>query len=268
MRTQLDDIMDKLRASEEVDAAFLTGSSVSGKSTELSDTDLVIILKRNTKDIRSVYTFIDGKFADIFFFDVGDIDRISSVPQLEGNSMDAILASWLIDSEIKFDKSGKTTAFKEKLAASPSVTVAAENKFSSWQMANYNLIRNRRYFKANKADYSDALELCLSYSVIQLITTYFALRNVPWRGEKNAIKYLKMNDPAYWELAEKYFAAGNLKERMTAYEAMTPKTFTSDYRTWTEREVVAVAKKESDSLKRQKELADYWRELTSGGKGR
>ena len=61
-------IIEKLKTKDEVDAVFVTGSYGIAQEKSYSDIDLVIILRKNTNKLKSVYTWIDGVFADIFFF--------------------------------------------------------------------------------------------------------------------------------------------------------------------------------------------------------
>jgi hypothetical protein len=261
MPNELDNVIEGLQRNDDVDAVFITGSGSSGLLTTHSDIDLTIVFKENHKSIRSLYTFIDNKFADVFFFDSSDIDRIGSILPENGNSMDGMFVNWLQNSDIKFDRSGKTTALKGKMAGIPELVVSEEYKFSDWQKANYNLVRNRRYFDAHDQVHDEALELFMLYSVIQLITAYFSLRNIPWRGEKRAMQYLKERDVKYSEAIGDYFQSKDLKERMAAYEALVSMTFTDKYPLWGKDQIVAISKTEEDSLKRQEELTEYWRGL-------
>lgn len=102
-------MVGRLETKAEVDAVFLTGSFGASHASTASDIDIVIILKENRVQIKSVYQIIDGAFADIFFFDLADVRRILASEKIEGDSIDGILVSWLMAAKVLFDKSGLTT---------------------------------------------------------------------------------------------------------------------------------------------------------------
>lgn len=72
----LDKIIEKLKSNGDVDAVFLTGSIGTKTNKPYSDIDLIVILKNNSKEIESIFTWIDGIFADIYFFDLENIKEI------------------------------------------------------------------------------------------------------------------------------------------------------------------------------------------------
>ncbi|NCS98841.1 hypothetical protein GW764_01505 [Candidatus Parcubacteria bacterium] len=111
----ISDTVEKLQSKTEVVSVFITGSQ--GEDNKpYSDIDIVVILNKNKNQIKSLYTWIDSKFADIFFFDLDDLQRIKNSEQVSANSMDAIFLTWLKKATIKFDKSGEIIKFKENIS--------------------------------------------------------------------------------------------------------------------------------------------------------
>ncbi len=264
MNTSPATVIEKLRRNRNVDAAFVTGSAGIGKATKHSDIDLVVIIKRNPACIYAVYTRIKGVFADIFFFTHADLREITDKKDTSANEINAIFITWLEKADIQFDKSGKLTALKKRVLT-PGYkkaygNVGLEGQFSSWQKANYNFIQNMRYFNSANPVYHEALELRLLYSTIELVTAYFALRNIPWRGEKQAMSYFKEFDPTYHALLHRYFSASTLQQKMTQYRQLARRTFTKKYPPWNKDQIVAISEKHG-SAKRQKEMLKYWRML-------
>ena len=74
MTEKLSQIIKKLGKHQDVDGVFVTGSQ-GDDYKPYSDIDLVIILNDNHHKISSLYTWIDEKFADIFFFDQPDLEE-------------------------------------------------------------------------------------------------------------------------------------------------------------------------------------------------
>lgn len=255
---ELQNIIENLKKKEQVDAVFLTGSrGVTKKS--YSDIDLIIILKENTVRIESVYTWINDTFADIFFFDHNDLKEIENAPWLPTNKMIGNLFSWLKDGDIEFDKSGELTKLQSK---TKELKIDRADKENYWWNINYNFETNTRYFKSKDPLYHEALELRLLYSVSQLISGYFAFRDIPWRGEKNAIKYLKEKDMTFYEYFVRYSKSSVLKDKFEYYEQMVKYVFVSEYSLWS-REKTYAKLKDLNAGKDEPELVKYWKNLIS-----
>jgi len=134
----LEKIIDALKLNDDVDAVFITGSFGAKNAKPYSDIDLVVLLNENKMNLYSLYRWVDGIFADIFFFDMADMERISSLGKNDGNAMDGIFMSWLKKADIRFDKSGVLADLKNKTAADGATLVSKKDKQSFWQKINYN----------------------------------------------------------------------------------------------------------------------------------
>lgn len=234
----------RLKSNTYVDVVFLTGSYGLKASDASSDIDLVVILKENKDNIRSVFKWIEGVFADIYFFDIKDLVRldeiVEDVQSVDWNSMDGILLTWIQKADIQFDNSGKLSALRNKVLKIEKTGTTEKEKRNYWQKVNYNYVANKRYFESKKQVYLEALELRLLYSVSDLICAFLVLRDIPWRGEKNAVLYLKENTPAFYETFSKYIKSVSLDEKFGLYSDMVKMTFTDKYKQWTEDEVVLI----------------------------
>ncbi len=263
----LETIIQKLEQKPEVDAVFLTGSIGNNTSTADSDIDLIIILKDNTQGIESIFTWIDGVFADIYFFDLENIKSIIESNTLSSESghmsdkMNHLLYVWLKKGEIRFDKSGELT--KLKSMEKELVPVSEQKKWNSWVNTNYNFEANTRYFNAKDSKYHEALEMRLLYSVIQVICTYFDFIGEQWRGEKLAITYLKEHDLDFYEMFIRYTKATNLGERFTEYSVMVHRVFELNpkYPLWKKDEIIP--KSQRGGFEIDNNLLNIWNGLIS-----
>jgi predicted nucleotidyltransferase len=238
---KLDEIIERLKSNNDVDAVFLTGSNATNQSKSYSDIDLIIILKENKYDIYSSYRWVDGIFADIFFFDLSDLNRIEAQSGKYENETDPVFVTWLKKSDIKFDKSGTLTLLKQKMTNTKDV-VLEKIKKNLWQKINYNYVANKRYFESNDPLYHETLELRLLYSVIEVICGYIEFRDEAWRGEKEAIKYLKGNYQDFYDIFKSYSASNNLVDKFRFYEQMVDSVFTNGYKKWTEKDEIILKK--------------------------
>ena len=255
----LTNTLEKLKSNPNVDAVFLTGSSETGRKPH-SDIDMVVILKKHDKDLSAIYTWLDDTFADIFFFDHADLDRMENAELLPGNGMDAIFLNWLRRSVIQFDDSGRVTGMKDMLAyISVKVGLPQLEKDTACFKINYNLVANTRYFESNDLVYHDALEIRLLYSVSEIITGYCTLRNIYWRGEKLAIMYFQKADIPFYTAFKEYTSATNIQQRFAAYKKLAELVFTDEYKMWNKGDVISQAK---GGEVNKAELNEYWKGLT------
>lgn len=239
----LDKIIEKLKSNRDADSVFMTGSNHNNEAKIYSDIDLVVILKENKDELYCMYEWIDGIFAEIFFFDLADLKRIASNDKIDSESFDAILLDWIKKSNIYFDKSGVLTELKSKTSDINTSHQSDKSKKGFWQRINHNYIVDKRYFDSGEPLYHEALEIKLFYSMEQVICAYFAFRDIPWRGEKNAVLYLKDNAPDFYKLFQNYTSATSLNVRFQAYLQMFEAVFTDKYKKWN-REVQIILKKD------------------------
>lgn len=260
----LEKIIKKLEEKPDVDAVFLTGSKGTKTDTSNNDIDLIVILNKNTQEIRSIFTWIDGVFADIYFFDLDNVKKIidtSFLPINDGgvkHAMDEYLYAWAKKGDIKFDKSGEITKLKN---IDKEVLLPEEKLFFSWNDTNYNYETNKRYYLANNSTYHEALEVRLMYSIPQILCTYMDFIGRPWRGEKDMLMYVKENDTEFYNLFIEYTKAVDLKGRFSVYEKMIKRLFVLNerYPIWNRTEIIA--KYQNTQSKNSEDLIQYWNEL-------
>ena len=216
---ELNELVSNLKEKQQVDAVFVTGSMAVSENSTSSDIDLVVILEPSVVNIRSVYQLTDGVFTDIFFFDTNEIDDVKNNEKINASGFDGMLVSWLQKADVKFDKSGKTTE-AVLVAKTKSIQIFENELNNRLNTISYDKLKCSRYFSSGKQDYLDALEIMLPNAVIGLLIGFLVLRNVPWRGEKLAVKYIKENCIELYKLYFSFINSSSLNERMDKYFKM------------------------------------------------
>lgn len=252
----LDKIIEKLKSDSNVDTVFMTGSNHNKEAKTYSDADLVVIFKENKDELYCLYEWVDNIFAEVFFFDLNDLKRITLSEKLDAESFDAILLDWVKKSNIYFDKSEILTKLKSKAQDIDVSSQSDSSKEGFWQRTNHNYIVDKRYFESGDPLYHEALEIKLFYSMEQVICAYFAFRDIPWRGEKNAILYLQENNSYFYQLFKNYTSATYLAERFDAYSKMFEVMFTDKYKKWTEKDKI-ILKKDFSVLNLDDQTTNY-----------
>ncbi|MCX6702990.1 MAG: nucleotidyltransferase domain-containing protein [Candidatus Wolfebacteria bacterium] len=259
----LQELIENLKSQERVDAAFLTGSFGALEANKFSDIDLVVISGKNAENIKSVYEKIDGIFADIFFFDKTDLERLLDMKELDGNSTDGILLSWIAKADIKFDKSGLVGKIKNR-ASEIRLFVSDIEKRNVLQQISYNHIQNRRHFDSGENKYREALKIRLMYSVVELITGFLALRGESWRGEKSAINFIKVTDSYFYQLFLDFDKKADIENKMKIYEEMVKRVLPQGISLYSYDGPICLSKDKNTEEEIDK-LRIFWEEI-SGGK--
>jgi predicted nucleotidyltransferase len=256
----LADIISNLKAKEQVTAVFLTGSEANTGSTDHSDYDLVVILASNEVKIKSIYTFIDSKFADIFFFTEKDIKELAEETEVNPNSMNGILLNWLDKAKVEFDKTGSISELQNKIKHGHFKIVIPEDEVTSiLNKVNYNFICNQRYYQSQDDLYLKALDIKLLYSVVELVTAYFTFRQMPWRGEKQAISYIEANDPAFYRQFQNFLASKDIDERMRFYGKLFNIALPESLNRWDNS--IVIGEPHDGSSEGRERAKIFWQEL-------
>ncbi len=249
---KLEKLIDTLKASPRVRGIFTTGTTATSLSPS-SDIDLVVVLDRNSEDIKSVYTMAENHFADIFFFDTDFVQKLGDKKEILSNAFEGMFLEWLSKGKVEYDYENLLANLKQEIKSKPPMQkVPDAEKKDFWIKINYNFIANSRYYDSNDTLYQEALEMRLLYSTMELITAYFSFRDIPWRGEKTAIKYLEKNDPDFRSLFHRYSASQNIDDRMSCYRQLFEKTLHGEYQKWSDDFVIPISWKEGYKPKLEK----------------
>jgi len=253
----LSNLIERLKSSPRVKGIFSIGTTAT-KMNPASDIDFVVVLDKNLEDIKSVYTMIENRFSDIFFFDIDFLNQLQSKDEVSGNNFDGMFSEWLASGKVEYDPDNLLLTLKNKISETPPLQkVVDSEKRDFWIKTNYNFIANSRYYNSSDELYHKALELRLLYSVIELITAYFSFRAIPWRGEKAAVKYLEQNDQEFFVIFQKYSASNILIEKMKYYGQLFEKIFFGKYQKWGEDFIIPISQRGGYDSK----LSDFWNSL-------
>jgi len=218
-----------------------------------------VVIDKNSEDIKSIFTTIENRFSDIYFFDIDFLNQLKDKSEVSGNNFDGMFLEWLKKGKIEHDPENLLESLKGKIEeTSPTQKVVDSEKRDFWIKTNYNFIANSRYYNSKDEIYHKALELRLLYSVIELITAYFSFRGIPWRGEKAAIKYLEQTDQKFLSIFEEYAKSNLLTEKMKHYTELFDAMFSGEYQKWEDDFVIPISQKKGYD----KKLSDFWDSLT------
>ncbi len=256
MRITLQTLTTRLTATPNVAGLVAIGSTAHHRHAH-SDIDFLVILYGNPDRLRSIYTFVTGTFAEFFFCNVATLRRLLNSRSLCANEWDGTLYSWIRAGTVLLDRTGHLARLK---AARPlPLLVPTPEARAAWTRINYMRVENERYFRSQLRGYHGALTLQLGVAVSDLVTAYFQLRGLPWRGEREALLTLRHRSPALLSALGQYSQASTLPRRMAAYRRAFSIVVTKRYPRWARELIVPMVSPEGYSPR----LRRYWRQLTA-----
>lgn len=223
----LQEFIARLRRSNSVVAVAIIGSAGEGRTDIASDYDLLIILENPPIPLTGGVTFVEDRFTDMVFTTSEEVRRLSQVDhsQVNMNSPEGTLLRWMQTARIEFDKSGYLDQIQRKSRERLSLKPLDEGEiYSRFDKASYNLAHTRRMLTSDNPDYHLAIDMRLLYQMADLMVDYFLVRELPWQGEKNAVRYWKSHDPGYLDLFIKCINEKNRNRKVDLYHRLASET--------------------------------------------
>lgn len=217
----LEQVVERLALHKLVEGVVLVGSQVRDAITPWSDYDILLVLE-TPSPVHVAYTSIGGRMADVIFVDVEAIRRIGRerVP-IPVDGPDGSLAHWLEAGQVVFDRGGDIGQARQAiLSRDLSEPAGFAAKYTAWFGINYNLNHNKRMLAAEDPVYLLAVDLRLLYSVFDVLTGYFRFRDIPWRGEKEAIRFLAVHDADFLAVLRACLVETERSRKVVLYEQL------------------------------------------------
>lgn len=214
----IDDTIKLLTKRSEVTAIVTLGTTATGQLTPDSDYDVLLVLKDHKPNFSVEISIIDGRTADILFVAAEQITLLTLKSVQEFSPPELSISRWLSNGKIIFDRDSKTSKAQEACRLKLSDNTPGQHFLADRaQHLNYDLRVNKTYARSTNPLYLQALRLRELHSFSNLFMGYFALRGVPWEGEKRALKHLQQSDPTFLELITSWLNETDLKQRMEIY---------------------------------------------------
>lgn len=219
------EVLHRLRQQSEVAGILLMGSVVTGQLTLTSDYDILLVLTSLSTPTKLVTTWIDGRFAEIYCTTVDAIERAIAEPaRWTAGSEEEALIRWLRDGRVHHDRTGVLKEGQGISRAVPAAVAGDAVIHGGWWGIGYNAIHLRRYASSDDPVGQAAAGVKLLFCLFQVVVHYFTIRQLPWRGEKAAMRHLMEHDPDYFALLQSCFAEPDLIRKVELFETLAART--------------------------------------------
>lgn len=215
----LDEVVTRLAQHHEVESITILGSGAKGTMNPASDYDVLVVLSDLSVPVSLVLTTIGQRLAEVVFLSADTIEQWLNVETCNAANQAGPTLRRLQKARIAFDRTGRITRLYEKaLSAAWEEERDQRAVWEAWFNCNYDLQHTKRLLTSPDPVYQMAGELKMLTNIYDLLKTYFLVHQVPWSGEKEAIRYLTSHDPAYLELFQCYLAETNRESKSQLYE--------------------------------------------------
>jgi len=263
----LDEVLRRLARRDIVDGVIVIGSVAKDALTAASDYDLYVVLSSMPAPLHVGLTWIDHRLTDVVFERTPVIDRyLAQEDILPADDGQERLARYATTGRIVVDRHGRLERVRDKVGqASASRPTSDAGMHSVWFAVNYNLRQTERMLASDDPVYVRAVDMRLLYSTAEVVTAYFVIRRLPWRGDKAAIRYLAAHDVDMLRAFEEFADAADRAGKMRAYERLAALALAPLGGVWpdgaTALEFEGAADVSAETVER---ALDFWEDLLKG----
>ena len=203
------------------------------------DYDLFVILENKDYDVESLHFYINKIPVDL---NIRILQELQSMKFVKG------FETALLEGRIIHDPTGKISQELQKLKE-------RQEKYQPKKLSEHSVafIRHghKHVFDKIKGRLDTMPLFCeflLSTNIYWLIQTYFNVRNLPFKGEKDSLDYLKANEPDIYKGIEGFYAATNFQQRVEVSKMLTKLVLKPVNGQWKDDEILAFGENETKNL--------------------
>ncbi len=211
MFQNLEDLVARLESNPRVVGIVRYGSRGQTDLAPGGDFDLFVFVKERPPDVESIHFYVGDIPVDLNLRSLDDLRRSKPLTDIDNA---------LIEAEILYDKTGTLSqglaSLSERWKQAPSNLTEHE---ISW-----NRFCQQHVLDKVKGRFTDDPLLCeflLATNIYWLVQTYFRVRCMLYLGEKDALEWLKLNDPEVHDGIRRFYASSNLTEKLEISERLT-----------------------------------------------
>ncbi len=196
-------LVERLAENHNVDGLLFLGSTGQSTLNAYSDRDLLIVVDECHLAVTNGTVFCDDILIDLVIVTRQAVEDLitAELGSISLSDSRAVYFNWVLSGVIALDRCGCLERLRNTLERSESRPKLTEGEVvSRANHALYNLAQTRRMSGSPDSVYQQAVDLRMLYQLSDLMVDYFNLRGLPWRGEKEAIRYWRCFDPGYIDL--------------------------------------------------------------------
>jgi predicted nucleotidyltransferase len=258
----LEEALTRLSKSEIVDGLALFGSQTTTPNPA-SDYDLLILISEAPVSIFQMITSIAHRLADIVFVETAMVDALLKRGQpVASGSFEGMFLQKMRSARIIYDASHRLTKTQRYARADGLFLPVAEGeRYTTWFWLNFGLIQLKRMIQAENDVYQTTVDIMLMGALSSLFRDYYRLRDLPWEGEKAAVRYLEAHDAPFLRLFRLCAVTHELERKLALYEELVFQTLGTAGEVWTEGVTAVYLRNSTQPAEEIDTALTFWKRL-------
>lgn len=218
------------------------GSSHESDNYSIGDYDLFVILKDKDDDVEGLHFYLSGAPVDL---------NIRTLKELRDLKLTEWLTIALLEGRIIYDPTGKVTQEVQRLKEK-------QKRYHPKKLSEHSIAFTRHGHKHLFDKIRGRLEnmplfceFLLATNIYWSVQTYFEVRNLPFKGEKKALDYLKLNEPDIYKNIEDFYSADNLQQKLEISKKLADLILKPIGGQWEGDEILAFGNKKTKNLQKK-----------------
>ncbi len=239
----VDEMMSALRRHPGILGLVGFGSDHQVDDYSVGDCDLFVVLKHKESAVGSLHFYVGAIPVDLNLITLDEIRHL--------DTMDGFRWVALLDGRVLHDPTGKVTYELEVLRR-------RRQTISPKTLSEHAIARMRHghkhVFDKIKGRLNTMPIFCrflLSTDIYWLIETYFRVRHLTFKGEKDAIEYLRHHEPQILEAIAEFYATHDLERQVAIVYSISELVLAPVGGMWRNDEVLAFGDENSENLQEQ-----------------
>jgi hypothetical protein len=226
----------------------------------------LVLIERPPARIFQMLAHIDGRMADIMFVETEVADRVLELQDpVPAGAFEGLFLLKIPGAQILYDASDRLKRAQQKVRREELANWLQPASYSAlytaWFWQNHGLFHMKRMVQSTDPVYLTAVDMMLANGLSGLGRAYFTIRNLPWEGEKAAVRYLQEHDPGFLARLRECFTEPARDRKLGLYEALVERALAPAGALWTPG-LAAVTLREPDQQAAHLEMAlQFWEDL-------
>jgi hypothetical protein len=265
-RLSLEETVARLKVSPLVDGIAQFGSRTTSQASVSSDYDLLILVRALPARVFQMVTTIDGRLADIVLVETETADALLTAKERpKARTFEALFAQKMRTAHIVHDPSRRLSQVQQLVTGSAwdSDDIYHQSDYDLYMIRfwlSHGLMHLERLSRSPDPIQHSAADMMLTSNLPEAWRNYFVIRQIPWEGEKAAIRYWAEHDPGYWQTVKACLEIGDRTDRLAKYRELVESTLAPIGKVFNKGET-AVMLANSNSLIDVQRTLHYWRML-------
>ena len=229
MLENLQSVIEKLKSNSSVVGIIQYGRRTMDDMSLGGDFDLFVFMQQRPETVESLHFFVQDIPVDM---------NIRVLDDLSGDMPITPFDVGIMDGRVIYDPTGRLAELHKDIQHKwqPDTTTISDHSRAFTRFSHRHALDKVRHRLDTHPLFCEVL---LSSNVYWLLQAYFRLRQLPFKGERDAIAWLQTHDEKVHSLLDRFFASHDLAAKLTISEELSAIVLDPIGGLWQDGEILA-----------------------------